>query len=70
MKKLFTMICIATMLVMACSLSGCGKDTVKETATQQINYTERTFTIVDKLVNNKINMYYNLYLHFIIYHKR
>ena len=48
MKKLFTMICIATMLVMACSLSGCGKDTVKETAAQQINYTERTFTIVDK----------------------
>ena len=59
MKKLFTMICIATMMVMACSLSGCGKDTVKETAAQQINYTERTFTIVDKLVNNKITDFYS-----------
>ena len=61
MKKLFTMICIATMLVMACSLSGCGKDTVKETAAQQINYTERTFTIVDKLVNNKITDFYSYF---------
>lgn len=61
MKKLFTMICIATMLVMACSLFGCGKDTVKETAAQQINYTERTFTIVDKLVNNKITDFYSYF---------
>ena len=61
MKKLFTMICIATMMVMACSLSGCGKDTVKETAAQQINYTERTFTIVDKLVNNKITDFYSYF---------
>ncbi|MBQ2003957.1 MAG: alpha/beta fold hydrolase, partial [Peptococcaceae bacterium] len=61
MKKLFTMICIATMLVMACSLSGCGKDTVKETAAQQTNYTERTFTIVDKLVNNKITDFYSYF---------
>ena len=61
MKKLFTMICIATMLVMACSLSGCGKDNVKETAAQQINYTERTFTIVDKLVNNKITDFYSYF---------
>ena len=61
MKKLFTMICIATMLVMACSLSGCGNDTVKETAAQQINYTERTFTIVDKLVNNKITDFYSYF---------
>ena len=61
MKKLFTMICIATMLVMACSLSGCGKDTAKETAAQQINYTERTFTIVDKLVNNKITDFYSYF---------
>ena len=61
MKKLFTMICITTMMVMACSLSGCGKDTVKETAAQQINYTERTFTIVDKLVNNKITDFYSYF---------
>ena len=61
MKKLFTMICIATMLIMACSLFGCGKDTVKETAAQQINYTERTFTIVDKLVNNKITDFYSYF---------
>ncbi|MBQ2368776.1 MAG: hypothetical protein II301_01475, partial [Peptococcaceae bacterium] len=61
MKKLFTMICIAIMLVMACSLSGCGKDTVKETAAQQTNYTERTFTIVDKLVNNKITDFYSYF---------
>ena len=61
MKKLFTMICIATMLVMACSLSGCGKAPVKETTAQQINYTERTFTIVDKLVNNKITDFYSYF---------
>ena len=61
MKKLFTMICIATMLCMAFSLFGCGKNTVKETAAQQINYTERTFTIVDKLVNNKITDFYSYF---------
>ena len=61
MKKLFTMICIATMLVMSCSLSGCGKAPVKETTAQQINYTERTFTIVDKLVNNKITDFYSYF---------
>ena len=61
MKKLFTMICIATMLLMAFSLSGCGKAPVKETTAQQINYTERTFTIVDKLVNNKITDFYSYF---------
>ena len=61
MKKLFTMICIATMLLMAFSLFGCGKAPVKETTAQQINYTERTFTIVDKLVNNKITDFYSYF---------
>ena len=61
MKKLFSILCITLTAVMVLSLAGCGKDDVKETAAQQINYTERTFTIVDKLVNNKIGDFYSYF---------
>ncbi len=58
MKKLCYILCITLTIAMALGLSACGKENVKETSAQQINYTERTFTIIDKLVNNKIGEFY------------
>ena len=64
MKKPFTIICIAAMLLMAFGLCSCGNnsdDVSKEASAQQINYTERTFIIIDKLVNNKIEDFYSYF---------
>ena len=61
MKKTLSILCITLMAVMVLSLSGCGNSNAKETSVQQINYTERTFTIVDKLVNNKFGDFYSYF---------
>lgn len=64
MKKPFTIICIAAMLLIAFGLCSCGNnsdDVSKEASAQQINYTERTFIIIDKLVNNKIEDFYSYF---------
>ena len=64
MKKPFTIICIAAMFLMAFGLCSCGNssdDVSKEASAQQINYTERTFIIIDKLVNNKIEDFYSYF---------
>ena len=64
MKKPFTIICIAAMLLIAFGLCSCGNnsdDVSKEASAQQINYTERTFIIIDKLVNNKVEDFYSYF---------
>ena len=64
MKKPFTIICITAMLLMAFGLCSCGNnsdDVSKEASAQQINYTERTFIIIDKLVNNKVEDFYSYF---------
>lgn len=60
MKKLFSILCIALAIGMVCSLAGCGK-TATETAAPQVNYTERTFTIIDKLTSGEINEVYTYF---------
>lgn len=60
MKKLLSILCTMLVLMMLLSLSGCGKD-AKDVSAQQINYTERTFTIIDKLVNNKVGDFYGYF---------
>ena len=52
MKKLLSTLCILLTVGIVFGLTGCGND-AKDVSAQQINYTERTFTIIDKLTNNK-----------------
>ena len=56
MKKLSSIILAAIIVTMVLSLAGCGSE--KADPAQQINYTERTFTVIDKLVNNKVGEFY------------
>ncbi len=60
MKKLLPTLCLILMLGMALGLTGCGNN-AKDVSAQQVNYTERTFTIIDKLVNNKIGDFYGYF---------
>ncbi len=60
MKKLLPTLCLLLMFGMALSLAGCSNN-AKDVSAQQINYTERTFTIIDKLVNNKIGDFYGYF---------
>lgn len=57
MKKSLYIFCILLSLGILFCLTGCGKET-DNVPEQQINYTERTFVIVDKLVNHKISDVY------------
>lgn len=61
MKKrgsiLSLMLALLLMSCVLCTFTGCQKDT-SVLSTEQINYTERTFTIVDKLLNNKVGDFY------------
>lgn len=59
-KKIRSILCIALAFCIAFSAAGCGKN-AKDVSAQQINYTERTFIIIDKLVNNKIGDFYSYF---------
>ena len=60
MKKLLSTLCILLTVGIVFGLTGCGND-AKDVSAQQINYTERTFTIIDKLTNNKIGDFYSYF---------
>ena len=60
MKKFISILCAVTLVCFALTLFGCG-GAAKETSAKQINYTERTFTIIDKLVNNKVGDFYSYF---------
>ena len=60
MKKLLSTLCILLTVCIVFGLTGCGND-AKDVSAQQINYTERTFTIIDKLTNNKIGDFYSYF---------
>ena len=60
MKKLLSTLCILLTVGIVFGLPGCGND-AKDVSAQQINYTERTFTIIDKLTNNKIGDFYSYF---------
>lgn len=61
MKKqnsmLFFTLTIAFMCCILCTFTGCNKN-ADVLSTNQVNYTERTFTLVDKLLNNKVGEFY------------
>lgn len=66
MKQARFLLCTIVLLAMAFCITGCGsnnKNTQQNNAgaAQQINYTERTFTILDKLSNGKIGEFYGYF---------
>lgn len=62
MKKFLSTLLIASLLSCTCSLTGCGNDAVKASASAvQMNYTEHTFSCIEKLVNLDYSGFYNCF---------
>ncbi len=61
MKRRLSFFCIAIALFCMLGLVGCGGNDAKDTATQQINYTERIVVVMDKLTSNKISDFYSYF---------
>lgn len=62
MKKFLSTLLIASVLSCTCSLTGCGNDAVKASASAvQMNYTEQTFACIEKLVNLDYSGFYNCF---------
>ena len=59
MKRAYPFLLLIILCFTIC-LFGCSNQSEKASA-QQINYTERTFTVVEKLVNNKISDFYSYF---------
>ena len=49
MKKFLTLFLVSLLLFCPLALTGCGNSSSSNTASTQINFTERTFSCIDKL---------------------
>lgn len=61
MKRFLTLFFVSLILLCSLTFTGCGNNSTENTASSQINFTEQTFSCIDKLTSLDYNAFYNCF---------